>query len=146
MRQLRGIVATFVMAALAAGLGVWGGSAYVQRQMHRAPALHELLHDRLNLTGDQARRIEALEKDHAVRRKALEAEMRSANAELSQAYQEAHAYTPKVQAAIDRFHRAMGSLQAETLQHVIAMRSVLRADQSTQFDDTVVKSLTVQAP
>ncbi len=144
MSQFRSVVLTFVLAALAAGVGVWGGAAYVQRQIPRAPALHELLHDRLHLSADQTRSIEALEQDHIVKRQALEAEMRVANAELAQAYQEAHTYTPKVQAAIDRFHRAMGTLQAETLRHIIAMRSVLRSDQTTQFDDTVVKSLTNQ--
>jgi Spy/CpxP family protein refolding chaperone len=146
MSQFRSIVLTLVLAALAAGVGVWGGADYVRGQMHRTPSLHELLHDRLHLTADQARGIEGLERDHAVKRQALEAEMRAANAELAQAYRESHAYTPKVQAAIDRFHRAMDSLQAETMRHVIAMRSVLRPDQSAQFDDTVVKSLTNPAP
>ncbi len=72
--------------------------------------------------------------------------MRAANAELAQAYQEGHAYTPKVQAAIDRFHRAMDALQKETMFHVIAMRSVLTPGQTAPFDDTVVKSLTAEGP
>ena len=146
MSLIRSIVLTLILAALAAGVGVWGGAAYVQSQMRPTPALHELLHDRLHLAADQARNIEGLEQDHAARRQALEAEMRAANAELAQAYQESHAYTPKVQAAIDRFHRAMDSLQAETMRHVIAMRSVLRPDQTVRFDETVVKSLTNQTP
>jgi hypothetical protein len=72
--------------------------------------------------------------------------MRAANAALAQAYQESHAYTPKVQAAIDRFHVALDALQKETLLHVIAMRQVLTADQTAGFDDTVVRSLTDQTP
>ena len=38
----------------------------------------------------------------------------------------------------------MDALQTETMQHVIAMRSVLTPAQAAQFDDTVVKSLTTE--
>ena len=68
--------------------------------------------------------------------------MRAANAQLAQAFQQNHAYTPEVQAAIDRFHRAMGELQKETIVHTLAMRSVLTPDQAIRFDETVVRSLT----
>ena len=145
MSLLRSIVLTLVLSTLAAAFGVWGGSQYVLAHQRRAPSLHELLHEKLHLTGEQQRRIEGLERDHAARRAALEAEMRAANAELAQAYQESHAYTPKVQAAIDRFHRAMDTLQAETMLHVIAMRQALTPDQTARFDDTVVRSLTDQS-
>jgi Spy/CpxP family protein refolding chaperone len=146
MSLLRSIVLTLVLSTLAAAVGVWGGSQYVLAHQRRPPSLHELLHEKLHLTAEQQRRIEGLERDHAARRAALEAEMRAANAELAQAYEESHAYTPKVQAAIDRFHRAMDALQAETMLHVIAMRQVLTPDQTARFDDTVVRSLTDQAP
>jgi Spy/CpxP family protein refolding chaperone len=142
MSAARVILLTLVLSLLAAGAGVIGGAAYVRARLAPEPSLHDTLHRKLHLTADQDRRIEGLERDHAARRKALEAEMRAANADLAQAYQETHAFTPKAQAAIDRFHHAMDALQAETLQHVIAMRSVLTPDQATQFDDTVVKSLT----
>ena len=144
MGGLRGVVLTLVLSALAAGLGVWGGAQYIQARLRPAPGLHETLHHKLRLTADQQRRLEGLERDHAAKRAALEAEMRAANAELAQAYQEGHAYTPKVQAAIDRFHKAMDALQAETMLHVIAMRQILTPDQTAQFDDTVVKSLTAE--
>ena len=68
--------------------------------------------------------------------------MRAANAQLAQAFQQTHAYTPQVQAAIDRFHRAMGELQKETIVHTLAMRAVLTPDQTARFDETVVRSLT----
>jgi Spy/CpxP family protein refolding chaperone len=85
-----------------------------------------------------------IERDHAARQKALEAEMRAANADLAQAYQEHHADSPQMQAAIDRFHRAMSALQKETMAHVLAMRSVLTPVQAAQFDETVVKSLNTE--
>lgn len=145
MSVLRSLVLTVVLSTLAAALGVWGGSHYVLTRMH-APSFHEILHEKLHLTADQQRQIEGLERDHSAKRAALEAEMRAANAELAQAYQESHAYTPKVQAAIDRLHVAMDALQKETMLHVIAMRQVLTPDQTARFDDTVVKLLTDQTP
>lgn len=144
MGLYRSILLTLVLAAIAAAVGVWGGVAYVQSRMPHPPSLHDTLHRRLHLNPDQSARIESLERDHAVKRRALEAEMRAANAELAQAYQQAHAYSPQVQAAIDRFHRAMDALQRESMMHVIAMRSVLTPAQASQFDDTVVKSLTAE--
>jgi hypothetical protein len=39
----------------------------------------------------------------------------------------------------------MEALQKDSLIHVIAMRSVLTAEQAKKFDDTVVKSLTDSA-
>jgi len=144
MPQWRSLALTLVLSALAAALGVWGGAQYVQSRLRPAEGLHETLHHRLRLAPDQQRRLEVLERGHAAKRTSLEAEMRAANAELAQAYQEGHAYTPKVQAAIDRFHRAMDALQTETMLHVLAMRQILTPDQTAQFDATVVKSLTAE--
>jgi Spy/CpxP family protein refolding chaperone len=144
MSLYRTIALTLVLSVMAAAVGVWGGAKYVQSRLPHPPSLHETLHTRLHLSPDQQSRIAVLEREHATRRQALMAEMRAANAELAQAYQEAHAYTPKVQAAIDRFHRAMDALQKETMIHVIAMRSVLTPEQAVLFDDTVVKSLTAE--
>lgn len=146
MTIARVVLLTLVLAAVAGAAGVWGGARYVQGRLSHQPGLHEILHQELHLTGDQQRQIEGLERDHAAKRQALEAEMRAANAELAQAYQESHGYTPKAQAAIDRFHHAMDALQKETLLHVIAMRAVLTAEQTPKFDDTVVKSLTAAGP
>lgn len=144
MSVARIIVLTLILSILAAGAGAVGGAAYVRARLGDAASLHETLHRRLHLTADQDRRIEGLERDHAARRKALEAEMRAANAELAAAYQQSHAFTPRMQAAIDHFHHAMDALQTETMQHVIAMRAVLTPAQAAQFDDTVVKSLTAE--
>ena len=39
----------------------------------------------------------------------------------------------------------MGALQTETLEHIFAMRAVLRPDQTDKFDDAVVKALTAKS-
>ncbi|CAN7609380.1 periplasmic heavy metal sensor [Phenylobacterium sp. LjRoot225] len=146
MSLARSIALTLVLSLVLGGLGAWAGAEYVMRRMHPAAPLHELVHEKLRLTPEQHRRIEALEARHAIRRQELQIEMRAANADLSRAIEARHAYTPQVQTAVDRFHHAMGALQKETILHVLAMRAELTPQQAAQFDATVAKSLTEAAP
>lgn len=107
--------------------------------------VHALLHQRLTLDAGQERRIHVLEAAFARRRAALEAEMRADNARLAQAIEAEHGYGPDVARAVDQSHHVMGALQKETLQHIFAMRAVLRPDQARQFDAAIVKALTEPA-
>ena len=146
MRGLsRGLVLTLVLALLAAIGGTWIGARYIYAQRHQ-PSLHEFVHEELTLSRQQEARLEVLEQDFAVRRRAREAELRAANAELARAIQVRHEYSPEVQAAVERFHGAMGELQKETILHVLAMRTVLTPEQAGQFDKRIGEALTQQAP
>jgi 16S rRNA A1518/A1519 N6-dimethyltransferase RsmA/KsgA/DIM1 with predicted DNA glycosylase/AP lyase activity len=107
--------------------------------------VHALLHERLTLDATQERRIHDLEAAFAQRRAGLEAEMRADNERLASAIEGEHGYGPKVAEAVDRSHHVMGQLQKETLQHIFAMRGVLRPDQAAQFDAAIVKALTQPA-
>lgn len=138
----RSIVLTLVLSLLLGGLGAWGGAEYVLHRMRPPTPLHEMLHEELGLTADQQQRIEGLERTHAQRRAVLQAEMHAANVDLAKAIGARHAYTPEVQASVDRFHHAMEELQKETILHVLAMRAVLTPEQAAKFDATVAKSLT----
>jgi len=142
MSLARSIALTLILSLVLAGIGAWAGAAYVMHRPKSATPLHELVHEKLHLTPDQQRRIEGLEHEHAAKQVELQAEMRAANSDLAAAIQVRHAYTPQVQAAVDRFHHAMGELQKETILHVLAMRAVLTPEQAAQFDETVAKSLT----
>lgn len=140
--SFRGVLVT-ALAALVAGFGgVWLG----MRALAPAPtpSMHDVVHYRLDLSGDQFARIEALEAAFAARKRALELEMRSANAELAAAIREEHENGPRVAAAVERFHDAMGRLQTETIAHMFAMREVLTDEQKAIFDDTVVEALTAE--
>lgn len=134
------ILVTIVVAFLAGLAGM--GLGRVVFAPERTPSLHEVLHDELNLSAAQEQEIEALERDFAARRRALEVEMRAANAELAAAMREEHEYGPRVTAAVERFHRAMGELQSATMAHVFAMREVLTTEQHTEFDSIVASALT----
>lgn len=140
----RGRQFTTVLIALVAGLV---GALVGARMIDRAPVppLHALVHHDLDLTSAQRARVDVLERDYAARRQVLEAEMRAANADLAGAIREERGYGPKVTAAVDRFHGAMGRLQKATIEHVFAMRAVLTPAQAERFDRSVVKALTADA-
>lgn len=139
---------TWILAAvafLAAVAGVLIGRGISDQRPQQPNALHELLHDELDLDPQQLARIEEIEKDFAIRRRELELELRADNARLAAAIEAEHGYGPRVTAEIDRSHQAMGELQKETLSHIFAMRAVLRPDQAQKFDRAVVKALTADA-
>lgn len=140
----RGLVITALVAFAAGVGGVWVGMTGMHAFHHGRPRLHDVVHERLDLTEEQTTHIEAIEAEFATRRRALEIEMQAANAELAAAIREEHGYGPRVTAAIERFHHAMGELQSETIRHVFAMREVLTPEQQAIFDTSVVDALTAE--
>ena len=141
MRGMRGALLTLLLVALAAGVGAASGAEYFLRRQ-QPPSLHQLVHQDLNLSSEQAGRIEVLERSFATRREARERELRAANMELARAIEATHQYSPAVQAAINHFHRVMGDLQKDTVLHVLQMRNVLNPDQARVFDRRVGEALT----
>lgn len=141
----RRVIYMTVLAFLAALIGVFIGRSISEARSEQATALHDLLHDQLNLDAQQRARIAALEEQFAVRRRALELEIRADNARLAAAIQAEHGYGPRVRAEVERSHRVMGNLQNETLAHIFAMRAVLQPDQQERFDRAVVEALTATA-
>ena len=142
MTNLRRTLLVVLIAFAAAIAGVWAGRAVLAPNPAADNELHALTHDQLDLDAAQRAKLDALEKQFVMRRKALELEMRAANAKLAAAIETEHGYGPQVSAAIDQSHSAMGQLQKETLEHVFAMRGLLRSDQTAKFDRAVVKALT----
>ncbi len=134
-----------LVAFVAALGGVFAGRLIVQPQRPSESEIHGVLHRQLKLDTAQHAKIEAIEQRFAVRRKALELEMRAANAHLAEAIEAEHGYGPQVTAAIDHTHHVMGEMQKETLEHLFAMRAVLTPAQAAMFDRTVVKALTADA-
>ena len=139
---MRYAVLTAVLAASAGLLGGWVGGRYLSPGIHQETSLHAMVHHDLDLTAGQERRLEVMEARFAQRRAALEAELRTANAELAAAMASSHRYGPEVQAAVDHFHHAMGELQKETIEHVFEMRSLLDPAQAETFDRRVSEALT----
>lgn len=145
MKPLRWTIVIAVVAFLAGIAGVFIGRALVPVPQDEGTELHEVLHHQLHLDRGQEVRLDALEQRFAIRRRALELELRAANARLAGAIQAEHGNGPQVAAAVDASHAVMGELQKDTLAHIFAMRQILRPDQAATFDQAVVKALTVDA-
>lgn len=138
----RRLLLVAIVAFMAALGGVLAGRALLEPKQQTETELHAVLHKQLDLDSVQEAKIEAIERRFTVRRKALELEMRAANAHLAEAIQTEHGYGPQVTAAIDHTHMVMGEMQKETLEHLFAMRAELRPEQAAMFDRTMVKALT----
>lgn len=126
----------------AAVIGVFVGNRLIPARPRPGAELHAVLHHKLALDSGQRVRLDALEQRYAVRRQAIELELRSDNALLAEAIEAEHGYGPKVASAVDRSHQAMGRLQKETLAHVFMMRQLLHPDQAVTFDRAVTRALT----
>lgn len=131
-----------LVAFFAAMAGVFLGRHFFPQPVAAGVELHDVLHSKLDLDDRQKRQIDLLEQRFAVRRRALELELRADNARLADAIEAEHGNGPRVTAAVDQSHQAMGELQKETLAHVFAMRQILRPDQAKTFDQAVVHALT----
>jgi nickel and cobalt resistance protein CnrR len=131
-----------VTAFLAALAGVFLGRELLPARPRAGAELHEVLHHRLALDERQSAKLDSLERLYAVQRRALEFELRASNARLAAAIEAEHGNGPRVTAAVDQNHAAMGELQKATLAHIFGMRQLLRPNQTAQFDRAVVKALT----
>ena len=93
------------LVAFAAALGgTYAGRVLFAPERQSETELHALLHSELELDVAQEAKIEAIEQRFATRRKALELEMRAANAHLAEAMEVEHGYGPQVTAAIRGFN------------------------------------------
>ena len=140
--SVRQLLLVGLVAFAAAIAGVLIGRHLVPAPPQPGAELHAVLHRQLSLDSEQERQLEMLESAFAVRRRALQLEMRAENARLAGAIAAEHGNGPRVAAAVDASHRTMGQLQKETLAHIFAMRELLRPDQAATFDAAVTRALT----
>ncbi|MBS0546160.1 MAG: periplasmic heavy metal sensor [Proteobacteria bacterium] len=133
---------TLLVAFIAALIGVLAGRMFLDHRQIPKNDIHTFVHEELSLDSEQKARLADLERQFAVRRTALEMELRTDNALLAEAIEAEKTAGPRVNAAVDRCHEAMGRLQKETLAHIFAMRQLLRPDQAKRYDQAVVKALT----
>jgi nickel and cobalt resistance protein CnrR len=141
---VRRIALVAVVALLAAILGVYIGRVVLPQPMHTGAELHALLHEGLDLDAAQHAKLDAIEKDFANTRRTLDALLRADNARMAEAIAAEHVYGPRVAAAVDGSHRSMAAVQKATLEHVFAMRAILRPDQAAKFDAALDRTLTAE--
>ena len=140
----RALLLTLILALLAGAGGALIGLR-IQDDARGETALHDRLHDELDLTETQERSHEAEEAAFAARKHALEQRIRAANADLAAAMHATGRNGPEVRGAIDRVHHALGDYQKETVAHLFRMRAVLTPAQAERFDAIVSEALTADA-
>ncbi len=136
----KSIALTVVLAALASGGAAWLAAGWMMKQ-HETPSVHDIVHQKLDLTADQDARLDQIEASFAVQRDALEADVRAANRELADSIAASKGDSPEVRAAVDHFHDAMGALQKATIAHVFEMRAILTPEQARTFDKGIAGAL-----
>ena len=135
------LLALAALVGFGSGLGgVFVGTTLTRPDTHR-DTLDAAVHRELDLTPEQDRRLEAIEAGYALRKAALDAELRAAARDIAAAVAEDHAQSERLNQAIDLFHNAMGQTQRDAIAHVFEMRAVLNADQQARFDMIVREEL-----
>jgi hypothetical protein len=136
-----------LLVTLALALVAGAGGALIGLNLQRAPdetALHDRLHDRLELSAAQEGSFEAEEADFAARKRDFAQRIGAANAELATAIRTTGRDGPQVQRAIERVHQVLGDHQKETVAHVFRMRSQLTPEQTERFDKIIAEALTAE--
>ena len=144
VRLSRTIIVVILLTGVAGAIGGWVGVRFALSASQQHSGLDELIHRKLDLSGDQLKAIHEIERTFAVRRKELETEMRAANRDLAAAVRTEREFGTSAKAAITRFHIAESALQQDTVIHVLAMRRVLTEDQARQFDEEISRALTAE--
>lgn len=90
---------------------------------------HAWMHQKLDLTPDQEKKLEPLEQKYAEQKRHSEEMMNLANRELALAILEDKQDSENVRAAVDKIHHAMGDLQKSTLNHIFEMKNILNPEQ-----------------
>ena len=134
--------ASMVVAAVLGAAAAAGGS-WVVRQTHpRHTNLHDIIHNRFELTAAEHARLEAAEERYDRRRASIEAQIRAANIRLANAIK---ADPEMSQAATEASNAVAGyaaELQQVTMQHVFEMRAALDPSHRSAYDAVLVDALT----
>jgi Spy/CpxP family protein refolding chaperone len=130
-----------IVAALSFG-ACWlvGKSMFGHHQHTRDP--HHWLHEQLNLTNEQDRKLLPIEKKFVSKKQEMETLIHEADHELAAAINEDGNYSTRVKQAVDKIHMAQGELQKATLEHLFEMHSVLTSQQRKKLNSLTTDALT----
>jgi Spy/CpxP family protein refolding chaperone len=146
----RNLAITVVLAGLAAYAGTRLGEQRPPVKAAAAPAasvgmrdsVYQMVHQDMQLSDDQKRKVDDIETRYAHRRNELRAKIGSANAELGEALANEMALGTAASRALEHQQQDMGDLQRETILYVLQVRAVLTPKQQQALDQKVFESLT----
>jgi len=116
----------FIVAACAAGVSIALYSTF-QKPSHKSA--HDWIHTQLELTTEQDRALEPIEKNYRAQSRELEQNLLLANRDLAKAILADGKDSQRVHEAIEKIHLHMGTLQKLTIGHVFEMETVLTPEQ-----------------
>lgn len=150
----RNLAITIVLAGLAAYAGARlserrpSGAAPAEaarRPLGMRDSVYQMVHQDMQLSDEQKRKVDEIEARYAHRRNELRAKIGSANAELGEALANEMALGTAASRALEHLQQDMGDLQRETILYVLEVRAVLTPKQQQALDQKVFESLTAPA-
>ena len=149
----RNLVITVLLAGGAAYAGTRLGEQHLTpkpaAEAQRGPvgmrdSVYQMVHQDMQLTADQAHKIDDIEARYTHRRNELRAKIASANAELGEALANEMALGTAASRALEHQEQDMGDLQRETILYVLEVRAVLTPKQQQELDQKVFESLSAK--
>ena len=108
---------------------------------HDMPQGHQWLHKELDLTPDEAARVDVFEADYRKQRAELLAEFKQRIAHLAELLRSSDAYTDEVNHAVHELHLTHGKLQTLSIEHYYQMLSVLPPEKQEKLRQLAVEAL-----
>lgn len=124
-------VAAFVVARI----------AIHNAETRESPVSHRWLHDRLELTTEQERELNAMEAVYQEDRALLQKDFEAAKQHLAQILSSTDAYDERVTHAVHEIHRVHGALQELAIRHYYDMLSHLPEDKQARLREMAVQAL-----
>ena len=128
-------LAMLLATVLAAAYAGWAGVQYGLNRTVQDANLYIVIDRDLQLTTEQHRRMQALEANFAMTRRDLEEEMRATNKELAEIIAQHHRYDDQARKTVERLAATFGMLQEKTIEHLLAIRTLLTPSQARRFDE-----------
>lgn len=129
MSNLGKLALLLILVAIVAASACWTTSHLFGQQAPLPADYHHWLHTQLGITADQDKALDKEEERFATQRKELVDAIKKDNVELAAAMAQDRAYSPHVQATVEKIHHAQSALEEATLQHIFAMKPILSPEQ-----------------
>ncbi|MGE9290633.1 MAG: periplasmic heavy metal sensor [Puniceicoccales bacterium] len=104
---------------------------------------HQWLHQELDLTPEEAARVDELEPEYRLQRTELQDEFQAKIAELRQEIVVSDEFSPQVAELIHELHIIHGQLQELSIRHYFQMMQVLPVEKQALLRDIAARALSV---
>lgn len=139
------LLLVFFFSGASIGLFIGQKTATKTQYISCVPASHEDIDSfytgTLGVSEDQKQLLAPIEKEYLKEKQIYVEQMAMANSRLADIIEQKGYEAPEVAGVVMEIHRAMGSLQHLTLQHLADVKSVLTTEQADRLKDHVVMRL-----